>query len=200
MESKVRKLCITQGFTLRRVKLKKKTACCVGGNVKAPGWWLAIPTLQSKAANTAHCQSHQQLELLTSHNKKRGENSPQPRVSPTQHLSISVKSNIILKKLSSTQSCYRWDLITTAPRFLQTVHEHKQHHSWQCTSIRSLTWHFEMCARTMQDQSFHFQRECNFGVQRSVITTDHFTCTSDNLIYCINCIGETGRRRDDRFR
>ena len=37
--------------------------------------------------------------------------------------------------------------------------------------------------------------------------TDHFTCTSANVIYCLACtfcirfyIGETGRRLDDRFR
>ena len=37
--------------------------------------------------------------------------------------------------------------------------------------------------------------------------TDHFTCTSANIIYCITCtlcknlyIGETGRRLGDRFR
>ena len=37
--------------------------------------------------------------------------------------------------------------------------------------------------------------------------TDHFTCTSTNVIYCITCtlckklyIGETGRRLGDRFR
>ena len=38
--------------------------------------------------------------------------------------------------------------------------------------------------------------------------TGHFTCTSDNVIYCISCrkcpvsvyIGETGRRLADRFR
>ena len=40
------------------------------------------------------------------------------------------------------------------------------------------------------------------------IITRHFTCTSDNVIYCISCrkcpetvyVGETGRRLADRFR
>ena len=39
------------------------------------------------------------------------------------------------------------------------------------------------------------------------LITDHFTCTSTNVIYCITCtlckklyIGETGRRLGDRFR
>ena len=42
---------------------------------------------------------------------------------------------------------------------------------------------------------------------RSVKVTDHFTCISSNVIYCITCtlckkiyIGETGRRLADRFR
>ena len=45
------------------------------------------------------------------------------------------------------------------------------------------------------------------GPNRSVIITDHFTCISANVIYCITCtlckktyIGETGRRLADRFR
>jgi len=43
--------------------------------------------------------------------------------------------------------------------------------------------------------------------KRSIKITDHFTCTSANVIYCITCtfckrlhIGETGRRLGDRFR
>ena len=45
------------------------------------------------------------------------------------------------------------------------------------------------------------------GPKRSIKITDHFTCTSGNVIYCITCtyckklyIGETGRRLGDRFR
>ena len=43
--------------------------------------------------------------------------------------------------------------------------------------------------------------------KRSIKITDHFTCTSANVIYCITCtlckklyIGETGRQLGDRFR
>ena len=43
--------------------------------------------------------------------------------------------------------------------------------------------------------------------KRSIKITDHFTCTSASVIYCITCsyckkiyIGETGRRLGDRFR
>ena len=45
------------------------------------------------------------------------------------------------------------------------------------------------------------------GPKRSIKITDHFTCTSANVIYCITCtycnklyIGETVRRIGDRFR
>ena len=45
------------------------------------------------------------------------------------------------------------------------------------------------------------------GPKRSINITDHFTCTSTNVIYCITCtlckklyIGETERRLGDRFR
>ena len=45
------------------------------------------------------------------------------------------------------------------------------------------------------------------GPKRSIKITDHFTCTSTNVIYCITCtlckklyIGETGRRLGDRDR
>ena len=45
------------------------------------------------------------------------------------------------------------------------------------------------------------------GPERSIKITDHFTCTSANVIYCITCtfckklyIGETGRPQGERFR
>ena len=45
------------------------------------------------------------------------------------------------------------------------------------------------------------------GPKRSIKITDHSTCTSANVIYCISCtsckklyIGETGRRQGERFR
>ena len=55
--------------------------------------------------------------------------------------------------------------------------------------------------------SFATLRNCRSGPKRSIKITDHFTCTSANVIYCITCalckklyIGETGRRLGDRFR
>ena len=66
------------------------------------------------------------------------------------------------------------------------------------------------CACTMQNKTYPFI--CNVeklsGPKRSIKITDHFTCTSANVIYCITCtlckklyIGETGRRLHvgDRF-
>ena len=55
--------------------------------------------------------------------------------------------------------------------------------------------------------SFICNVEKILGPKRSIKITDHFTCTSENVIYCITCtlckklyIGETGRRLGDRFR
>ena len=60
-----------------------------------------------------------------------------------------------------------------------------------------------------------FRKTCPFicnveklsGPKRSIKITDHFTCNSANVIYCITCtlckklyIGKTGRRLGDRFR
>ena len=60
-----------------------------------------------------------------------------------------------------------------------------------------------MHSLTMQNLSFQKMS----GPRRSIKITDHFTCTSANVISCINCtyrknlyIGETGRRLGDRFR
>ena len=59
----------------------------------------------------------------------------------------------------------------------------------------------------MQNMSFHLQRWEIVGPKQSIKITDHCTCTSAIVIYCITCtlykklyIGETGRRLGDRFR
>jgi len=56
-----------------------------------------------------------------------------------------------------------------------------------------------MRLRTMQNLSFHSQSQKMSGPKRSIKITDHFTCTSANVIYCITCtyckkiyISETG--------
>ena len=64
------------------------------------------------------------------------------------------------------------------------------------------------CARARcKTCSFIRNVEKMSGPKRSIKITDHFTCTSANVIYCITCtlckklyIGETGRRLGDRFR
>ena len=60
------------------------------------------------------------------------------------------------------------------------------------------------CARSRcKTCPFMYNVEKMSGPKRSIKITDHFTCTSANVIYCITCtyckklyIGETGRRRD----
>ena len=64
------------------------------------------------------------------------------------------------------------------------------------------------CARARcKTCPFIYNVEKLSGPKRSIKITDHFTCTSANVIYCITCtlckklyIGETGRRLGDRFR
>ena len=58
----------------------------------------------------------------------------------------------------------------------------------------------------MQNMSFHLQHWEIVGTQAILKITDHFTCTSANVNYCITStlckklyIGETGRRLGDRF-
>ena len=64
-----------------------------------------------------------------------------------------------------------------------------------------------MQTHTMQNLSLYSDTVKISGPNRSVKVTDHFTCISTNVIYCITCtlckkiyIGETGRRLADRFR
>ena len=64
------------------------------------------------------------------------------------------------------------------------------------------------CSRARSKTCFHSQRWENIGTQAIQIKiTEHFTCTSANVIYCITCtlckkffIGETGKQLSDRFR
>ena len=51
----------------------------------------------------------------------------------------------------------------------------------------------------MQNMSFQSHRWKIPGPKRSINITDHFTCTSANVIACITCNLETGRRLGDRF-
>ena len=67
---------------------------------------------------------------------------------------------------------------------------------------------FASCACAFKSSGLITRLECTLsGPKRSIKITDHFTCTSTNVIYCITCtlckklyIGETGRRLGDRFR
>ena len=71
----------------------------------------------------------------------------------------------------------------------------KQSETFKCTRSRCKTYPF---IRNVEKIS---------GPKISIKITDHFTCTSANVIYCITCTycnklytGETGRRLSDRFR
>ena len=82
---------------------------------------------------------------------------------------------------------------------------------WVCSAhwcinrcLRWKVWYLEMLKKY---RKFPSNVEKLSGPKRSIKITDHFTCTSTNVIYCITCtlckklyIGETGRRLGDRFR
>ena len=76
------------------------------------------------------------------------------------------------------------------------------------TGDQSQNFYLNAHARKMQDMSDPFIRNIEkiSGPKRSIKITDHFTCASANVTYCITCtlckklyIGETGRRLGDRF-
>ena len=64
-----------------------------------------------------------------------------------------------------------------------------------------------MRSLTLQTFPFIYNVEKLSGPKRSIKITNHFTCTSADVIYCITCtycnklyIGKTGRRLGNRFR
>ena len=66
---------------------------------------------------------------------------------------------------------------------------------------------FKCACSRRKTYPFIHNKEKMSGSKRFIKMTDHFTCTSANVIYSITCthckklyIGETGRRLDDRFR
>ena len=94
------------------------------------------------------------------------------------------------------------------------------HHSFHSNAKKNLGNFLVRSAFKFNDQPGTFTckqtrcKTCHFisntvkisGPNRSVKVTDHFTCISTNVIYCITCtlckkiyIGETGRRLADRF-
>ena len=76
---------------------------------------------------------------------------------------------------------------------LRFVDTHHQPGTFKCARVRFRTCPFISNANKIS------------GPKRTVAITDHFSCISTNLIYCITCtlckeiyIGETGRRLGDR--
>ena len=73
--------------------------------------------------------------------------------------------------------------------------------------IRDALYRLQTQAIKCKTCPFIYNVEKLSGPKRSIKITDHFTCTSANVIYCTTCtlckkvyIGETGRRLGDRFR
>ena len=78
---------------------------------------------------------------------------------------------------------------------------------WCLPKIRKLVLTFKCARARCKTCPFIRNVEKISGPKRSIKITDHFTCTSAIVIYCITCtlckklyIGETGRRLGDRLR
>ena len=115
---------------------------------------------------------------------------------------------VFLKTLnySKTIQRLRYYLFATSTHFIQTRQKHffwSEVHSKLMTNpalLKCVRARFKTCP------FIHNAKKIS-GPKWSIKITDHFTCTSANVIYCITCtyckkiyIGETGRRLGDRFR
>ena len=110
---------------------------------------------------------------------------------------------LLLKTLNYSKTIQRLALSFRNPPLVSFKRDHNignflVRSSFQ-TSDQSGTF---KCARSRcKTCSFIHNVEKISGPKRSIKITDHYTCTSANVIYCINCtycnklyIGETGRR------
>ena len=148
---------------------------------------------------------HPQSAPLSSHNKLEGRI---PLTLTFHPHNISVK-NIILKNFKLLQHdpttaeifaqplliSYRRDKNLSNFLVKSTLKSDHQPGTFKCARVRCRTCPFISNANKIS------------GPKRTVAITDHFSCISTNLIYCITCtlckkvyIGETGRRLGDRFR
>ena len=137
--------------------------------------------------NSKHRAQSVHPQTLSSHNKLEGRK-------------ISVK-NIILKNFKllqhdpTTAEIFAQPLLISYKRdknlsnFLVKSTLKSDHRTFKCARVRCRTCPFISNANKIS------------GPKRTVAITDHFSCISTNLIYCITCtlckkvyIGETGRR------
>ena len=164
-----------------------------------------IPIQLSTTAKHRAQSVHPQSAPLSSHNKLEGRI---PLTLTFHPHNISVK-NIILKNFKllqhdpTTAEIFAQPLLISYKRdknlsnFLvkSTLKSDHQPGTFKCARVRCRTCPFISNANKIS------------GPKRTVAITDHFSCISTNLIYCITCtlckkvyIGETGRRLGDRFR
>ena len=147
---------------------------------------------------------HPQSAPLSSHNELEGRI---PLTLTFHPHNISVKNNLNKFPVTSARSHHCRDfaqpLLISYKRdknlsnFLvkSTLKSDHQPGTFKCARVRCRTCPFISNANKIS------------GPKRTVAITDHFSCISINLIYCITCtlckkvyIGETGRKLGDRFR
>ena len=160
-------------------------------------------------------QIDRQLALQTAE-KENSDRIPFPLTfHPHNHAvkSIIFKNFKLLPNDSETEyylwvlSISEYYLFGTSTNFIQTWKKHRQlfdqrfiSNQWQPGSFKCVRSRCKSCP-------FIHNVEKISGPKRSIKITGHFTCASDNVIYCITCtyckklyIDERGRRLGDRFR
>ena len=151
----------------------------------------------------------QQIDRQSALQTAEKENTDRIPFTPTFHPHNHSVKSIILKNFKLLQNDSETGTIFSQPPLIsfkrdKNVGNFLVRSSFQ-TNDQSGTF---KCARSRcKTCSFIHNVEKISGSKRSIKITDHFTCTSANVIYCITCtycnkiyIGDTGRRLGDRFR
>ena len=151
----------------------------------------------------------QQIDRQSALQTSQKENSNRIPFTLTFHPHNHAVKSIILKNFKLLQNDPDTDRIFSQPPLISFKHDKNIGNFL----VRSAFQKSEQpgtfkCARTRcKTCPFICNVEKLSGPKRSIKITDHFTCTSANVIYCITCtlckklyIGETCRRLGDRFR
>ena len=111
-------------------------------------------------------------------------------------------------ELRSRKSVCDFDyLFTTSTNFIQTRQKHRQIFRQKFILNYQQPGTFKCARSRCKTCPFIHNVEKMSGPKRSIKITNHFTCTSANIICCVTCtyrkklyIAETGRRQGDQFR
>ena len=164
-------------------------------------WSKLAITATNNLIDSKHCKRHKKIRMTEFH-------SPSLSISTTAPHNHAVKS-IILNNFKLLQNDPETGKIFSQPPLISFKRDknvgnflvrselkiNEQRGTFKCARSRCKTCLFIVKTSKIS------------GPKRSVKITDRFTCTSENVIYCITCtlcnklyIGKTGRQLGDRFR